>query len=193
MENSKSPPQPADGLVFGRSAAKTFGLILLNFLLILFGVFLIWAKVTDQVLDPGPHERRVTWWGLLIGIGAVLGGPVMAFLLLRSLLVRRRLVIALDRLQMIERLGGEDVVVLQIPFANIAEVKYEATSTERRVGIDLHRLDDPETYARSANFGVNASVDGRHFCISGGYQGGPRAIATEIERAYGRWADHHPA
>lgn len=182
------PPTPVDGLVFGRSATKTIGLIVVNVLLFLFGVFLIWAWATDQVLNPGPNALRVTWWGVLLGVGVVLGAPFFAVLLLRSLWVKRRLVVGSDRLQVVEHLGGEDTVVLQIPFANMAEFKYEATETERRVGIDLRRLNDPETYARSDNFEVNQQFQGRHFCISGGYQGGPSSIATALERAYERWS-----
>jgi hypothetical protein len=187
-DRQPSPLTPIDGVIFGRSVAKTFGFIVLNILLFLFGLFLIWAKITDQVLDPGPNAKHVTWWGLLIGIGAVLAAPAMIVLLLRSLWVKRRLVIGADRLQVVEHLVGEDTVVLQIPYSNIAEFKYEATKTERRVGIDLLQLDEPETYARSENFQVNGQVEGRHFTISGGYRGGPRAIATAIERAYAKWA-----
>jgi hypothetical protein len=62
------------------------------------------------------------------------------------------------------------------------------TARERRVGIDLLRLDEPETYARSEKFEVNRGIYGRHFFISAGYQRGSRAIATAIERAYETWA-----
>lgn len=188
MTNDKpSPPTPVAGVVFGRSAVKAFGFIVLNVLLFLFGVFLIWAKVTNQVLGSGQDTRQVTWWGLLLGVGAVLSAPYMIGALVWALWVNRRLVIGADRLQVVEYLGGQDTVVLQIPFSNIAEVKYEATQTERRVGIDLRRLDDPETYAGSENFLNNAAATGRHFCITGGYEGGPRAIATAIAQASERW------
>jgi hypothetical protein len=187
-ESKPSPPRPVEGVVFGRSAFKTVGFIVLNVLLFLFGLFLIWAKLTDQVLLPGENPKQVTWWGLLIGIGLVLGCPLMIGMLMRSLWVKRRLIIGPDRLQVVELLGGEDTVVLQIPFANIAEFKYEATDTERRVGIDPHHLDDPDTYARGEDFAVNEGVQGRHFCISGGYQGGPRAIGTALEQASEKWA-----
>src|SRR5438045_1983186 len=103
MDISKPPPPgPVDGEVIGRSVTKTLAFILLNVLLFLFGVFLIWARLTDQVLG----SRQITWWGLVLGIGAVLGAPLLAVLLLRSLWVQRRLVIGTDRLQIVDRLGG---------------------------------------------------------------------------------------
>ncbi len=189
MATKKPPaPRPIDGVVFERSAAKIFGFIVLNAVLFLFGVFLIWAKLTGQVLDRGSNEKQVTWWGLLLGVVAVLGAPAMTFRLVRSLWVRRRLVVGSDRLQVLEHLRGQDTVVVQIPFANIAEIKYEATKTDRRVGIDLVEIDDAKTYAPHENFRRNRQFEGRHYCISGGYEGGPRLIATAIKRAYNKWA-----
>ena len=49
-----------------------------------------------------------------------------------------------DRIQLVELGGNGDRVVLQIPYSNFAEVKYEATRSHRRVGIDLLDLNDRE-------------------------------------------------
>jgi hypothetical protein len=124
---------------------------------------------------------------MVTGIGLAVGSPLMIFRLVRSWWVRRRLVVGSDCLQVVEHLGGEDTVVLQIPYANIAEFKYEKGA--RRVGIDLHCLDDPNTYAGGENFRGNRQSDGRHYCILVGYRSGPRAIATELERAYLMWVE----
>lgn len=184
MSTSHSPPAPVDGVVIRRSTIKTIGFILLNILFVPMGVFLIWAK-----LDPAPNATsEVTWYGFVAGICLVLGGPVMVVLLLRSLWVRRRLVIGCDRLQIIERLGGKETVILQIPYDNIADLKYEATTTERRVGITLLRPDHPHSYAKSENFGLNMQFHGRHYCITGGYRSSLWTMVKEIERAYGEWS-----
>jgi hypothetical protein len=189
MSDRKPPPPPVDGVAFGRSAAKTIGFFVLNVLFLFVGVVLIWAKVTNQVFDLGGSPKHVTWPGLIIGIMAVLSAPAMAATMVRSLWFQRRLVVAADRLQMVERHGGQDVVVLQIPYANVAWMGYEVTPRERRVGIDLLRLADPDTYAKGENFEMNSGIHGRHLCIVAGYQGGPRAIGTVIERAFAEWAD----
>jgi hypothetical protein len=184
-DNTPSAPAPVEGVVFRRSTVKMVGLIALNVLLFLLGLWLIWAKVMGRVLFA---DQEVTWWGLLIGIGVVLLAPVWVALLLRSWWVRRRLVVGADRLQVVEYLRGRDIVVLQIPYANLAEFKYEAPDEwGRRIGIDLRRLDDPETYSRRGDFAINQGSEGRHYSIGGGYRGGLRKIAAEIRRAYDQW------
>ena len=82
-------PLPVTGVVFARSAAKTFGLILLSIFLVLFGGFLIWAKIADL----GLGDKKVTWWGLLIGVACLLGGPGWTYALVRALWLKRRLIV----------------------------------------------------------------------------------------------------
>ena len=94
---------------------------------------------------------------------------------------RRRLIVGTDRIQLVELVGNDDTVVLQIPYSNLAEVKYEATRSHRRVGIDLLDLNDPETYAPRTNFETRRRAIGRHFCITVGYEGGP---TRDCERDY---------
>jgi len=181
-------PVAQDGIAFRRSIIKTFVFVFLYFLMFCLGLFLTWAKITHQVLDPGPDPKAVTWWGLLIGIAMILLAPLGIKQLVRSLWVKNRLVIASDRLQIIERLSGQDTVVLQIPYSNIADFKYETTKSERRIGIDLRNIADPETYAPKVKFEQNKKVQGRHICFSGGYRRGVKAIAAEMKQAYAKWA-----
>jgi Mn2+/Fe2+ NRAMP family transporter len=112
MNSSQSPPQPIAGMVFGMSVIRTLVLVVLSMLLLFLGAFLVWAKVTDQVLDPHTVPRKVTWWGLVVGVLMVLIATIMIVVLLWGLWGRHRLVIGADRLQMITRLRGEDTVVL---------------------------------------------------------------------------------
>jgi len=180
-------PTPIEGIAIGRSGIKTFGSLLLAVVMLLFGLMLVWVKLTDGTLDEGYHPKKVTWWGLILGIGMVIGAPFMAYSLLRAVWVRRRVVTASDRLQIVEHLDGNDVVILQIPFSNMKEFRFQITSTERRLGIFLRRLDDQDTYAPSEKFESNRELSGWHFCITSGYEGGARAITTELERAYENW------
>jgi hypothetical protein len=186
MNHEITPPLPVGGIVFGRSISKTIGFLVLNIVFLIMGVCMIWAKLTGQVLDRGANPEVVNWWGLLIGIGAVIFAPLTIMQMIRSLWVKRRIVIGQDRIQMVELHNSQDVVILQIPFANIAEAKYEATSSERRVGITLQHLDE-DTYALHEKFETNLKTKGRHYCITSGYVGGPRAIATAIDRAFSLW------
>jgi hypothetical protein len=187
-KRKSGPPLPVDGIVYGRSVLKTLGLIVLCMLLFLFGSFCIWAKVTGAVLDAHTSSpKEVTWVGLLFGIVAVVSAPAVIVALVRAWWVRRRLIIGDDCLQLVEHLKGEDTVVLQIPYANIADFQYETTKTEYRVGIDLRDLDDPNTYARFESFFTNQTIENRHYSISDGYQGSPKAIHKALKRAYKKW------
>ncbi len=180
-----TPPAVVDGVVFGRSPAKTAGLIALCVLGGLFGLLLVFGYFKER--EPG--RTYITWWGLAIGLLLVFGMPTMSLLLARALWVRRRLVVGVDRLQMVERRRGEDVVVLQLPFANIAEMKYEAVDELTwRLGIDLEELDDPDSYIWFNTFTDNKRSDGRHFSVTGGYTASTKAITKELKRAYETWA-----
>ncbi len=179
-----SPPAVVDGVVYGRSLAKTAGLIALCVLGGLFGLLLVFGYFNER--EPG--RTYITWWGLAIGLLLVFTMPIMSLLLARALLVRRRLVVGVDRLQMVERLRGEDVVVLQIPFANIAEMKYEAVDDLTwRLGIDLEKHDDPDSHIRFNTFTGNKASDGRHFSVTGGYAASTKAITKELKQAYDAW------
>jgi hypothetical protein len=103
----------------------------------------------------------------------------------RSWRARRRLIVGKDRIQVLEQRKGEDHVMLQIPYANIAKFKYEDGA--KRVAIDLYQLDDADTYAPEEKLEKNRRKDGWHYCITYGYRNGARAIASEMETAYSRW------
>ena len=153
----------------------------------LFGMLLVWSKIRDEVWGPIPGADRVTWYGLVFGVCAMLRAPWAIYGLVRSLRARRRLIVGVDRIQLVELAHNDDSVVLQIPYSNFAEVKYEATRSHRRVGIDLLDLNDPETYAPGTNFESRRRAIGRHFCITVGYEGGPSAIASAIIDAIAKW------
>jgi hypothetical protein len=178
---------PIAGVVYPRSTIKTFGLILLAMLFFPVGCFLVWAKIRTEFYGPGPGGREITWYGLLLGIVGVVGAPIMVYQLARSLWVRRRLVIGADRLQILECRGSDDLVVMQIPFANIMNVQYDVTTTERRVAIDLLDPDDAESYGDGADFRVNANILGRHYCITEAFRGGAAEIAAEIQKTMKIW------
>jgi hypothetical protein len=180
-DNAVSIPGPVEGVVIGRSLIKSFIFSIVFALLFLLGVGLVWAKVTDQVIL---LDKKVTWWGLLIGIGAVIVGPVFIVLTLRAIWVRRRIIIGADRLQLIERRQGQDVVIVQIPYQNIVELKcVSVSSSQWQIGITLKRLDDPETFAKSENFEHNEKLGRRHYVIGGGYRKNLTTIAKMLNES----------
>jgi hypothetical protein len=82
----------------------------------LFGLLLVWSKIRDEVWGPIPGADRVTWYGLAFGACAMLGAPWAIVGLIRALRARRRLVVGADRIQLVEFVGNDDGVVLQIPY-----------------------------------------------------------------------------
>ena len=135
-------PSPVPGEVIETSKSKVFGFLVLGVLSLLFGVFLIWAFATDQVLDRGKNEMKVSWWGLGIGILAVLGGLLFVLAQALMLVSRPRLIIAADRFQVADRSG----VGLEIPYANIASVLY--VPDKKFVAVHLRNRRDPRNLHR---------------------------------------------
>ena len=180
---------PVDGLVIHRSKTKTFVLLLLAILAFPIGCGLIWARVQGELAEEA-SRTQITVYGLVVGVIAVLGSPVMIYQLMRSLWVRRRFVVGADRIQILENVYGKDVVVFQIPYANIASVAYEVTSTDRQMVIDLINADDPETYAAEdeGDFKTTKNQQGHHYCTYEAFQGGPHALVAEIQKAMKVWA-----
>ncbi|HZZ42612.1 MAG TPA: hypothetical protein VFE58_06720 [Tepidisphaeraceae bacterium] len=189
LHYASPPPAPpaVQGTLIGRSASKTVVMLGVNALLFVFGAFLVWAKMTGLTLDAGSQPKQVTWWGYLIGMAGVLLTPVACYRLLRAFWVRERLVIGADRLQVIERRPEGDAVTLQIPYKNIADVRYETTSSDRRVSVTLHDVNDPATYALRPRFRETHEATGRHLHIGSGYRSGPREIAAALQGAFVAW------
>jgi hypothetical protein len=120
--------------------------------------------------------------------------PYVLFLHLRSIRRRPRLVVGDDRLQWIERRKGCDVVEMQIPFQNIVNVAYDPPTDRggNQLRIEIHRSDDPETYARSTDFEANFKSRGSHVVMEGGflstYRMSLETIAKTIHARIEWWA-----
>lgn len=166
MEDAAAPPDVVTGEVIKRSLLKTAGLILVLILFFIFALFLVWVWCVTTL-------SNATAGTLCTATAAILlGAPILAVSLIHRLLVRERLVIGNDRLQIIRRFRGRDVVCLQIPFVNITECTYDATDPKRRlgIGIDLADLDDSATYLKGEDLKVNKELKGWHYVLEGGYQ-----------------------
>jgi hypothetical protein len=80
-------------------------------------------------------------WGLSLVVSALIAIP----LIIRLLWVRNRLVVAKDRLQLIER---DSNVIFQVLYANIAKIKIVQlwTNGKKLICINLKEVDDVNTY-----------------------------------------------
>lgn len=172
-------PSLVSGHVVRRSVVKTIGTMAFLAVLFVFCLFLVWAKVAGQIIDPSSLPKEVTWWGLILGIGGVLCSPVGIVYLGYLLLVKRRLVIGDDRIQIAQR---SDEIMLQIPYRNIGKLEYEVTDTERRIGMCLKDTEDANTYDRAGSkWESTETMTGWHYVLNGGYQESVQQIHKRIK------------
>jgi hypothetical protein len=78
-------------------------------------------------------------------------------------------------------------VILQVPYANIAQVICEREAygfKQLRVGVDLHRPTDPSTFARGQKLS-RKDPDSRDLHLPTFFTAGPEEIAREIARRCG--------
>jgi hypothetical protein len=83
--------------------------------------------------------------------------------------VKERLVLGAKRFQVIHRVQGEDKVVTQIPYSNIARVSLQGENTTMTIGIDLIDLAEPNSFEKRDAFETNKQVNGFHYVIYVGY------------------------
>src|SRR5438128_666442 len=122
MEKTRPHVEPVAGQVIPSSTLLILAGLGLLLLALVGGILLCWAWWTDTPLPlPLFGDRDARWQpitGLFMASISALFLP-MAILYLGS---RERLIIAADRLQIVQRLGKGPEVVLQIPFRNIAKI-----------------------------------------------------------------------
>jgi hypothetical protein len=174
------PPQPVAGEVIGRSVVKTIGSMLLVFVFFLIGLFMIWAWWTETAIELPFGRYHVKGLGFVVGIASTLFCPLMIAYLVFRLLVPDCLILGPDRLQMARKVGGKDVVYLQIPYRNIDNLAYESTQDGKYVGINLKDLQDPDTYARPNDFLKTKKQSEWHCLVRGGYKASLPAIHKKL-------------
>jgi hypothetical protein len=125
----------------------------------------------------GSGKEYSIWLPIVGFVFLVLCPAVIAFQI-HLLRVKERLVLGEDRFQVVHRIKGEDVVVTQIPYANLKKVTYESGSDKQRVGLDIHDLDEPDTFEKTDGFETYKNINGFHYVIAGGYQ---EPVATIYE------------
>jgi hypothetical protein len=101
--------QPVEGEYIPVSAKKSFLLICLAIVMVPIGVglaLLWWNETTIPLIN-----KRVTWWGGLLGaVGAVAGILVPPIILWQWLVRKERLVLGTEYLQVVISKGGKEFV-----------------------------------------------------------------------------------
>jgi hypothetical protein len=170
MDYLAAAPEPVKGEVVPRSLRKAFQAVYLAGMTFCAGSCCVSFWCLETVF--GSHmssSHFVPWFSLIFGLFGVLAGSWIVYFVLHRLLSRERLVIGKECFQIIHRKGGRDVVLLQIPYTNIVECRYEVHNQSGRIGIDLAIPDDSDTYTVGLNFESHKAVFGWHYTIEGGY------------------------
>ena len=173
-KKAQAPPTPVEGEVIGVSTLAMIGMMIVCGILTLVGLGAL--AVYFAVAGTGV-------WVLVLGLVLLVFGPAGIAMGVIRMGAKERLILGADRFQVVNRIKGEDVVMIQIPYANIAGLVFESGDQSNRIGIELADLTDPETYERDPTFESTKSVRGNHYVLDGGYT---EALGTIYEMLKGR-------
>src|SRR5262245_48005784 len=149
MRPENDPPDLMRGEVIGRSVVKAVVTIAFLTLAFLFCFFLVWKGFSgDAPLRGVATPTGVSRGALIAGLLLLVATPILVGFIVYQLLARHRLALGRDRFQLVARHRGQDVVLNEIPYANVAEVKYQKNAGFQQIGFRLKDLDDPDTYCR---------------------------------------------
>jgi hypothetical protein len=150
---------PAVALLMGSSLAEAAGI----------GLVIAWAVAGLDL------------WALIVGAVVGLGGLGGVIGSLFQQRTRTRLIVALDRLQKVERRGEEESVVLEIPYRNLAEVVYQGGEDER-IGIDVIHTGDADTFDASGQMEATKRSRGHHVVLTPPFKQPLRMIYDTLKR-----------
>jgi hypothetical protein len=153
-------PPVVTGTVIGVSALAMYAMMTVMTVLALAGLGMVisWLVTADASI-----------WLLLVGLVFVLLGPAAIAGGVYRMRIKERLILGADRLQIVHRVRGEDRVITQVPYANVAAIRWEGGTQNNYVGIDLADLADADTYQKNDDFTAIKGVRGFHVIIDPGY------------------------
>jgi hypothetical protein len=130
-------------------------------------LFIVGAGMVTAYFGSG---KEYSVWLPIVGFVFLVLCPAVIVFQINLLRVKERLVLGEDRFQVVHRIKGEDVVVTQIPYANLAKITYEDEPGKQRVGLDIRELDEPNTFEKTDGFEIFQNINGFHYVIAGGYK-----------------------
>ena len=157
----KKKPQVVPGTVIGVSALM-MGVMMATMAIFSvggIGMVLAWLFTKDSSI-----------WLLVVGLLAVVICPAAIAMGVYRLRIKERLILGADRLQIVHRIQGEDQVIAQVPYANVALLRWEGGKQSNYVGIDIADLAEANTYEKKdQDFSTTKSARGFHIVIDPGY------------------------
>jgi hypothetical protein len=162
--------EPVPGEVIARSTVKTIAGIFFAAIMLLACVLIAAAYFTGFALPLPGGSVTINWLGGVVACFGLLVTPLLILGLGFMLITKERIVVADDRLQRLQQLGGTDKVRTQIPYRNIARCDHVKEEGVRFVGIDLVDPDDGDSFDADSDFARQKKTYGWHYRIQGGFQ-----------------------
>ena len=140
--------------------------------------------------DPGSKREDSRLSTLVIGVGGPGVSVYFAYLLTRAIRVGRRIVIARDRIQVVEGRGAFATVLIQVPYENITSLKAEMIGLGMsHLRIYLHTADHPSTVLPDSDIETDHRAGNSYYELSGSYVEPMDRILAAIERAQQKWQE----
>ena len=173
-------PEPVDGTTFGPSARKgLFGVFGGLFFVLVTAVVVVWRFAADGDNRPGVF---LTLGALVLGmLGALFIGLSVV-----QIARKRRVVIGIDRVQIVQGAGDEDVVVAQVMFANVAGLMMLKHEGGRDVRVRLVDRGAGGTYDVTNAIRTRQS-GGFEFAIFDEYKGKIDDLLEALDEAVRAW------
>ncbi len=126
----------------------------------------------------------MTWFGALLGLLGILIGVIAPPLVIWLLLARKERLIFGDRLfQVVVNKSGQEVVQLQIPYANIESISIQQENDQKVVAMQLRELDNPDTFSSDQNAFITRQRYGlSHFSIHDQYPESLNELCNKIKK-----------
>lgn len=144
--NTKEQTRPEDvaGDVFDISMKGCREFIYFGIMLVAIGLAFLWMWWKDYVssFELVGWFRLGSWSVVLFGLVAVVGGLFPICLSVKWIIQGRRLIIASDRLQVTQRIGGQHRVVCQLPFSRIERIERIVFEGNKVVVLHLKEQDE---------------------------------------------------
>jgi hypothetical protein len=176
-------PEPVTGRTFESSPGKGLGQFFTGLLFVALGALIVAWRLSGYAIT----NRRPTWFITIVAGLVVLLGGFFAITAVVQMLRTRRVVIGEDRVQVLQRSGGAEVVVAQVLYANVAALGVENNEAGHHVQVVLADRAAEGTYDTAGLIRAWQNGEGHNLVLANHFRGTPQDVCTAIDDAALAW------
>jgi hypothetical protein len=176
-------PDPVSGRSFEASYGKGLVQLFTGLLFVALGGLIVAWRLSGLALD----NRRPSWFITIMGALCALMGGFFAVTAVVQMLRKRRVVVGADRVQVLERAGGADVVVAQVLYANVVAIGVEKTDGGPHVNVALADRAAEGTFDTAGLVRAWLNGAGHSLMLENHYRGTQQELVTAIDEAALEW------